>query len=56
MIIKEKVLKIDVYDQKKTLIAASKVFTFPKELFKSKNQVSVSVKCTNMRTLKKMSL
>ena len=53
MINKEKVMKIDVYDQKKILIAASKVFSFPKELFKSKNQVSVSVKCTNMRTLKK---
>ena len=53
MINKEKVLKIDIYDQKKILIAASKVFTFPKELFKSKNQISVSVKCANMRVLKK---
>lgn len=53
MINKEKVMKIDVYDQKKMLIAASKVFSFPKELFKSKNQVSVSVKCANMRALKK---
>lgn len=53
MLDKEKVLKIEIYDSKEKFLTTTKVFSFPKELFKAKGTVALSFKSTALAKLKK---
>ena len=53
MLEKEKILKIEIYDSKEKFITATKVFSFPKELFKAKGTVLMLFKSNALGKLKK---
>lgn len=53
MVKKEKILKINIYDSKGKLVVTSKLFSFPKVLFKTKGMELVSVKSRDIGSLKK---
>ncbi len=53
MVKKEKILKINIYDSKGKLIVTSKLFSFPKVLFKTKGMELISVKSRDLGSLKK---
>lgn len=53
MVKKEKILKINIYDSKGKLVITSKIFSFPKVLFKTKGMELISVKSRDIGSLKK---
>ena len=53
MVDKEKIKQIFVYDKNNEPLVFSKIFMFPKELFKNKNQFAVTVKCSSLPAIKK---
>ncbi|MBQ7783167.1 MAG: PilZ domain-containing protein [Oscillospiraceae bacterium] len=52
-LVKEKVTKIAVYDSKDRYIATTKVFSFPKELFKAGGKTAVSIKGQSLNIISK---
>lgn len=50
---KEKVIRIEIYDANDRYIAVTKVFSFPKELFKGGGRTAVSIKCSSLPLMRK---